>query len=267
MKKGSRLFVLPLALSLLAGCQTASPPSPKPSEPVGPPPPAESDLVTCRIVDGAAEGALLLASEDTLYRLSAEGLVPEETPLRDGMMVEVAFDGAIAETWPAQFGSVLSLTPLDAQVDDRCGLYLQVLEDLWNKDSGLNSGIEHLGVDLSAVTDLTDLEKRGVAWRFAELHGLADGLLEQTWEELAEAGYIDRENLSWEDGLLFTIDTDEDAVWSLPNLGPGEKPPVLNAFDAHKWRSGLGAYFFMDCCGQRQEDGSWTYSVARQAIS
>ncbi len=264
MGKRNRLLLLPLALSLLSGCQTAA----EPSEPsVGPPPPAEHATVTCRIVDGAEEENLLLASEDTLYRLSTEGLVSEQTPLRDGMMVEVAFTGAIAETWPAQFEEVLSITTPDTQPDDRCGLYLQVLEDLWNKDSGLNGGIEHLGVDLSAVTGLTDLEKRGVAWRFAELHDLAGSLLEQTWEELAQAGYIDRENLSWEDGLLFTIDTDEDAVWSLPNLGPGEEPPVLTAFDAQKWRSGLGAYFFEDCCGQRQEDGSWTSSVAHEAIA
>ena len=56
-------------------------------------------------------------------------------------------------------------------------------------------------------------------------------------------------------------------MWNLPSLGPGEEPPELVAFDAQKWRSGLGAYFFGDCVGRRGEDGAWTYTVGAELIA
>ena len=36
-------------------------------------------------------------------------------------------------------------------------------------------------------------------------------------------------------------------------------------FDARKWRSGLGAYFFCDCTAEPEEDGR--YVVGSEAIS
>ena len=39
-------------------------------------------------------------------------------------------------------------------------------------------------------------------------------------------------------------------------------------FDAEKWRSGLGAYFFCDCTSVQSADGHWDgYSVGSEAIS
>ena len=39
-------------------------------------------------------------------------------------------------------------------------------------------------------------------------------------------------------------------------------------FDAQKWRSGLGAYFFCDCTSQQTLDGHWDgYTVGSEAIS
>ena len=132
--------------------------------------------------------------------------------------------------------------------DDRCGLYLQVLEDLWEVDPGLTTGITQLGVDLSGITDLSGAEKSAVAWRFGEVHGIVP--LEGTWEELADWGYIDRENLYWEDGCLFSL------------TGSAE-----DGFEAEKWASGLGAYFFLDCTADRASDGTWSYEVGGEAIS
>jgi hypothetical protein len=149
--------------------------------------------------------------------------------------------------------------------EDRCALYLQVLEDLWEVDPGLNHGIERLGFDLSKLSHLDEREKERVMAAFAEKHGLP--YVTGTWEALCEQGYIDREKLLWEDGLFFCIETDEEAVWNLPALRAGEQPPELTAFNAHKWRSGLGAYFFGNCAAQRNADGAWTYSVGQEAIS
>ena len=164
------------------------------------------------------------------------------------MMVEILYDGMILETWPAQFANVLAVRPAEgAAADDRCGLCLQVLADLWEVDAGLNEDITQLGVDLSGFTGLTEGEKAAVAYAFGMEHDILPVM--GTWEELAEQGYIDRENLYWEDGCLFSI--------------TGE----TGKFDAQKWRSGLGAYFFLDCTASMEQDGTWTYTVGGEAIA
>ncbi|MCR1906654.1 hypothetical protein [Intestinimonas butyriciproducens] len=211
--------------------------------------PEEGVRAVCRVVDGGAEGALILAGEEAgeVYTLDVSALGLEE-PLADGMMVEILYDGMILETWPAQFANVLAVRPAEgAAAADRCGLCLQVLADLWEVDAGLNEDITQLGVDLSGFTGLTEGEKAAVAYAFGMEHDILPVM--GTWEELAEQGYIDRENLYWEDGCLFSI--------------TGE----TGKFDAQKWRSGLGAYFFLDCTASMEQDGTWTYTVGGEAIA
>ena len=149
--------------------------------------------------------------------------------------------------------------------DDVCELYLTVLEDLWNVDSGLNSEISLIGIDLSELSHLTEVEKDTVMGKFASKHNIP--YIVGTWEELCEQGFIDKENLYWEDGLFFSIKTNEDAEWNLPNLKDGDSIPELTSFDAHKWRSGLGAYFFGQCTAQKNADGTWSYTVGQEMIS
>ena len=138
---------------------------------------------------------------------------------------------------------------------DVCALYLDVLEDLWNVDSGLNHGISQIGIDLSELSHLTELEKETVMHEFASKHNLP--YITGTWEELCERGYIDKDNLYWEDGLFFSIKTNEG----------GDSAPERTAFDAQKWRSGKGAYFFGQCTAQKNADGKWSYTVGQEAIS
>ena len=133
MKKSLLLFALVL---LLAGCAStgnqaapaggtpAGSPSEEPGLTAGAP-----EKMTCRIVDGAEEGELVLAGPGgagDVYTLDTEGLAVDG-PLADGAMVEVGFDGMILETYPAKFGHVTGVTVLEEPADDRCGLYLQVL--------------------------------------------------------------------------------------------------------------------------------------------
>ena len=146
-----------------------------------------------------------------------------------------------------------------------CELYIKVLEDLWNVDSGLNNEITQIGIDLSELSNLTDDQKDYVMSHFASKHNLP--YVVGTWEELCEQGYIDKENLIWEDGLFFSIKTNEDAEWNLPAIKEGDSVPELTAFDAQKWRSGLGAYFFGQCTAQKNADGKWSYTVGQEAIS
>lgn len=292
MKHGNIIFALLLGASLLTGCDPSAtrgdnhlsdmPPDTNASvhvtDAVGADElPAQSVSITCLLVDGAENGTLLLAQADgspgDVYTLDAtdgavvmpDGSSASWSELRDGMTVHLQYSGDILETFPAQLSGVSVIRVAGDEADDICGLYLQVLEDLWTVDPGLNSNITQLGVDLSGLTNLSGAAKSAVAWRFGELHGVP--VVEGSFEELCEQGYIDREALCWEDGILFSITTDAEAVWNLPILRPEEDPPVLTALNAQKWRSGLGAYYFCDCVAQRAEDGTWTYAVGSEAIS
>ncbi len=149
--------------------------------------------------------------------------------------------------------------------EDVCALYLEVLDDLWAVDPGLNSEISQIGIDLSELSHLTEAEKDTVTSEFASKHDLP--YIQGTFEELCEQGFIDKQNLYWKDGLFFTIKTNEDAAWNLPDIKEGDPVPELTSFDAQKWRSGSGAYFFNQCTAQKNTDGAWSYTVGREAIS
>lgn len=292
MKKSRLLSVWALCLCLLAACAAPPADSGDSPQPGGAPSPAEGEapaVLTLRVVDGATGGDLLLAGESAgeVYTLSV-GEIPvrldggtEEAGagvLEDGMVVDVAYNGTVLETWPAQLGEISSITAWSQGTEknpggtfyDLCGLYLQVLEDLWERDAGLNSGdgLTYIGVDLSqAPGGLTEGEKAALAWRFAEAHGKA--LVTGTFDQLTAQGYItgepldgsDAKFMQWEDGVLFSItsaDAPADQAYSLPVL----------FFNAEKWRSSLGAYGFSDCSALWPELGTWTgYTVGSEYIS
>ena len=288
MNIGKFFLSAALGLGLLSGCGavTDGPCLAEPAEGPAVTELAEYPTLTCRIVDGSEDGNLLLAelsgsgvyrisvTEDTPVTLDGEPAAPAD--LEDGMPITIAFDGAIQESYPAGLGEIYGVSAWSLGTEqnpgggyyDLCGLYLQVLEDLWEADSGLNGGVEVLGLDLSqAPGGLTESEQAALAWRFGELRGLP--VVTGTYEELVEQGYITGEPLEgtdanfwqWEDGILFTIEVNEDhegEAYSLPTL----------FFDAEKWRSGLGAYFFHDCSCLWPEMGTWTgYSVGSEMIS
>lgn len=307
MNRKIGMFALLLSFALLAACsvqgQSCCPPADETvNHSVVNESPVTADdsnpLVTkrFRIVDGAEEGTLLLAGLEggagDVYRLSSgrEGLnifldseKADASALEDGMTIQVTWDGMIMETYPAKFSGVTKIEAWsmgsEEEPDDRCGLYLQVLEDLWGKDTALNEGLEVLGLDLSGLTHLSEAEKSAVAHRFGELHGLE--VVTGTMAQLLDRGYITMHPLEtkgtdvlygnyfyeWENGILYSITTNEDAVWNLPMLTEGEEAPSLTAFTAQKWRTSLGAYGFSDCSAQKAEDGSWTYTIGAEFIS
>lgn len=141
---------------------------------------------------------------------------------------------------------------------------------MWEKDSGLNSGVSYISVDLStAPGDLTDGEKSAIAYIFAGMHN-AQGL-NLSSDELKEQGYFTEVNTGgdsdkapiyqWDDGILFSItgkNGEDVEIYSLPVI----------RFNAGKWRSPLGAYFFSACTAIWPEIGSWrSYSIGEEAIS
>ena len=182
-----------------------------------------------------------------------------------GALAEITY-GTVLETYPGQLGGVTAVNIRSDGFDDRCALYLRVLDDLWNVDGGLNGGVTSVSVDLSQ-TSLSESEQAAVAWAFAGEHGISDPLT-LSHEELAAEGYLtgadpDSDGIPcWEDGCLFTIAEQE----SENHVQNGARNTVT--FDAQKWRSALGAYFFCDCTASQDIDGRWgDYTVGSQAIS
>ena len=272
--------VLALALALLlAGCaapagEVLTPPTLAPGETETPAASGDPDALaggivdeppwfaTFRVVAGAESGNLVLARDgdtaDQVYTLNTKDL-PLDRPVENGELINVYFE-TVLETFPAQFGGVTAVEHTLTDRDDRCGLYLRVLEDLWAADPGLNTELEELGVDFSGLTDLSESEKSALAWVFGNAHGLTPvtGTLEELWQAgcltpMTEPGegYEDSVALyCWENGCLFSLS------------GSAEE-----GFTARKWASGLGAYVFSDCTAQQNADGTWSYTVGAEAIA
>lgn len=310
--KHMRILTAGLSLLLLAGCGGTDPAGMSAdgtsadgtaavSQPDELPSLAEDEtptVLTCRIVDGAEDGNLLLAELEEglyggtgVYRLNVkdvpvtiDGEPVDASALEDGMPVDIAFNGNVLESFPAQFGEVYSVTawsrgqgknPAGATYD-LCGLYLRVLDDLWQRDPALNTDISLAGLDLStAPGELTDSEKSALAWRFGEMHGVE--VVTGTFEELEEQGYFTATAIStpapeegedfshmwvqWEDGCLFSITANESHEGEMYSL------PVL-FFNAEKWRTPLAAYFFYDCSATWAEMGTWNdYKIGSEMIS
>lgn len=280
----SLLLILSLLCTLLAGCAgTACPPASGGGD-QEPSPKGAPATARCRVVSVSENNVLLLADVDSergdIYTLDAGelslehdqaelGELLDDGQLAVGALVEVAFGGDILESYPALFGGVERITVLPDEFDDRCALYLRVLNDLWGKDEGLNSsGVEYISVDLAA-TSLTPAERSAVAWTFAQSHSAEP--LELNYEQLCEEGYIsglEGENIfpAWENGVLFTItETDDPVTFNLPSLSEGGEEPSMSqfnikntvSFDASKWRTALGAYGFSKCVAVQNNDGVW----------
>ena len=280
----SLLLILSLLCALLAGCAgTACPPASGGGD-QEPSPKGAPATARCRVVSVSENNVLLLADVDSergdIYTLDAGelslehdqaelGELLDDGQLAVGALVEVAFGGDILESYPALFGGVERITVLPDEFDDRCALYLRVLNDLWGKDEGLNSsGVEYISVDLAA-TSLSPAERSAVAWTFAQSHSAEP--LELNYEQLCEEGYIsglEGENIfpAWENGVLFTItETDDPVTFNLPSLSEGGEEPSMSqfnikntvSFDASKWRTALGAYGFSKCVAVQNNDGVW----------
>ena len=233
----------------------------------------EKDGLLLARVGGGPADVYTLSLPDTGVTLDGEAFDREEPRAYQalpgstltGALAEITY-GTVLETYPGQLGGVTAVNIRSDGFDDRCALYLRVLNDLWNVDGGLNGGVTSVSVNLSQ-TSLSESEQAAVAWAFGGEHGISDPLT-LSHEELAAEGYLtgaepDSGNIPcWEEGCLFTITEQE--------TGDNELNGARNTvtFDAQKWRSALGAYFFCDCTASQDIDGRWgDYTVGSQAIS
>lgn len=201
---------------------------------------------------GEQKAELVFASLTDAEISDRQGKSISAEDLRPGMVVDVVWDGLVAEIYPGRIR--VDEVRVTAQEDDLVGLYLRVLLELWEYDSGLNSGVELLGLDFSGLTDLTEMEKEALAYLFSCDVGLGLQYVTGTWQELCDEGYIDGEELYWENGVLFSLSLTEGGESSI-------------RFSSEKWRSGLGALFFTDCTARQGKDGQWVYELGGCAIA
>lgn len=190
----------------------------------------------CRIGHGN-----ILANQD--------GETIELSALAPGMVVELTWNGAVEESYPAQFSySALKLTGESGNPEFL--LYLQLLQDLAKTDPGLNEGITESYFDFTSVASLSEGEKEGLAYLGGTYFGGFGS--QSTQEELAAQGILDREK-GIENGILVTIE----------ELSSQNGKVTCNA---EKYRSGTGAYYFHDVTAE-YKDGEWKYEIGAEMIS
>lgn len=229
MRKGL-LFSLLLCTVILVGCK-------------------EVPTLTCRIIDGAEEGLILLADmeSDSIYRISGKDVpIKGADALKDGMVIQVEHSGTMMLISPSVPADVTRIIVTNEPVSDMAGLCFQVVDDLWNSDTALSSKAETLGLDLSAFGGMTNSERYATGWRLGELHEI--GVNTMTFDELVERGYIDGKNLSWENGVFFRME------------GTAEK------LNVRMWRDGTDTDCLTDGA-YTEKNGVWRYSSGTFAVS
>jgi len=172
----------------------------------------------------------------------ADGKETDAASLRPGMLLDIAFDGAVMESFPAQLGRIFRIA-VTGQGDDIAGLYGTVIDDLYKEDTAPQSGAERLAFDLTGVANLTETEKTALVYMLGSQYELE--AFQATFDELMEQGYVDADGASFDGGLLFTIAD-----------SPTEDGEIT--FRAEIWYGNLGAHGFADCTARRTEDGAWT---------
>lgn len=250
MKK--RVFALLLSALILLLCACGGKPS--------------ASANTYKIIEVGERTLLVTGSEGDfdLSSVSTEGArITDEkgreithSDLRPGMILELGGCSAPYETYPRQF-DVKSVRVLK-QGDDLVGLYRRVLWELWENDPALNENITTIGIDFSGLSNLSEVERNALKYTLECDVWVKTGqfvdVVTGTWQELCDEGYIDDENLYWEDGVYLSIVV----------TNPGEREFT---FEAQKWRSGTGAIWFKGCTAKQGKAGQWNYELGGFAIA
>ena len=278
------ILCLILCVAILSGCDSAKPGVNGPTENQVSYLDKKYEHKTLKIIDGAESGSLILAGTEnnSVFSLDAknidiliDGKKAELKDLEDGMPIDIYYEGDFSSA-PQKNGAPTDITSLCKSINghtigternpggslyDLSGLYLKVLEDLWEVDSGLNGDIKYISIDLSKAPGvLTEGEKSAISYVFAKAHDKQ--CLQLSYEELVEQGYLKGDKpYYFEDGILFSITDSMNAEEQYNGLR-------VIKFDAQKWRSGLGAYIFTDCTASWPQQGTWSdYNVGAHAIS
>lgn len=170
--------------------------------------------------------------------------------LKAGDILVITYNGAIAESYPAQIGAErIEKVDHNYLIDG----YLALIDDIYQVDEGLNSEIDTLAFDTSEWIELTEIEKELIFQKVKETYGYE--VVEGTFEELKEQGLIDQDNLYFPKGVLIKI----------TKMQYNKDKEEINC-SIEKWRSGLGAIGSNEVTAKRK-DGSWSITKEGNWIS
>lgn len=170
--------------------------------------------------------------------------------LMSGDILKITYNGIILESYPAQItASAIEVIDHDRILEG----YLALIDDIYQEDSGLNSDITMISLDTTGWVELSDIQKEILFTQMKDVYGVE--ILEGTFDELAEQGIIDKENLFFPEGVHITI----------ADIKINEGKDKITC-SIQKWRSGLGAIGSSDVTA-KYKDGKWTINKEGMWIS
>ena len=257
-----RLLALLLTILFLTGCATICPPPIHQAESTPLPeviiPGADAPARDCVIAQADGNLLLLYDEDGTLYWLDTadllittqdESLLSAEA-LAAGQQVSVFFDGGIRLSYPGFFVEPTKLIVRESS-PDLLGLYLNLFDEFWKIDSGINDGISVLAFDFrsnplcqlppappstpapyvqpsESKYALNQAQKNALFYIIESRLGFE--AFESDFETLLADGYIVKEESGFchfPGGLLFEIKVEQEDVNGFQ-------------FILSKWRSSLG---------------------------
>lgn len=154
-----------------------------------------------------------------------DGNLVDEDIFKPGDRVKITYNGIIAESYPAQISAKkIEIIGHNHIVD---GIF-ELIDDIYQEDGALNSGITMIAIDTSEWTSLTKAEIYTILAMAKENYEVE--IVQGTFEELAEQGLIDEDNLYFEKGILIKLN----------DIKINKGRDKINC-SIQKWRSGLGA--------------------------
>ena len=121
------------------------------------------------------EGKIVEIKDDQMMILGKDGLVHvggefDTQSLKEGMQVLIDTNGTVNETYPMSIQCIGSIQVVKEE-DDLIGFYLDVIQDLFDTDPGLNDKIEMIAFDLSKADNLDEAEKDALIWMAGSMLG------------------------------------------------------------------------------------------------
>ena len=173
------------------------------------------------------EGSSELNSSDKIYVSLANSEEDQDNQLpkfNSGDVLEIRYDGLIAESYPAQItASKVEILGRNLLIDG----YFAIIDDLYNEDVGLNSGISMIAFDTSKWINLSKAEMEVLFNIVKEKYKL--DVINATFEDLEDQGLIINDG-----GKYF----DEGILIELTNLEYKDSKELIATVG--KWRSGDG---------------------------
>lgn len=145
--------------------------------------------------------------------------------LRPGDRIKVSYDGLIAESYPAQItADKIELLGRNKSIDG----FLALIDDIYQEDSALNSDISMIAFDTTGWTMLSEIETEIVLSIVKDEYAL--DVVIGTFDELADQGLIDRDNLYFKEGVLIVME----------EIEVNNDKDIIKC-SIRKWKSGKGA--------------------------